>query len=504
MSKLTFWQNFHTRRAWLSRCAAAMAGCGFSFRQTKGNAHAEDEIRQRVRAHRPEMRWIENESIRLGVDLNLGGAITWLSTTQHPENMVNNWDWGRQIQMSFYAGPAKFRVEGKEVAPAWADFPWNPVQAGDHFGNASKTIAFEQDKHSLKVTAIPMQWSLNNAPCECQIVSVIQLDGHQVRMINQLENQREDATFYPARDQELPAVYLTGNFNRLISYRGQAPWTHEAWEEIEHHPQPGEFPWLRLYGSEGWIALVDQAGYGCGLWQSNNPTFLGGIADHRSVKARRESPQSGVGTYDFPTGYLASVRPEHLEAGKSYVYETRLVLGSIDEIRTSIAKLADQSGLPHWSFEKDRQGWTWQGSESAIHACQRLPEGKEVLSGVVTCGAVHLVSPPCVWQLAKSRRLKASLQLDSTQPVRLNLYWQHPGDREFVPGQMVSTIYGKVNESQNQTESSGFEQIEWELPDTNGIAEKSLVSRLRISFAPTDRSIQLPVKIQSIRAMTIQ
>lgn len=73
-----------------------------------------------------------------------------------------------------------------------------------------------------------------------------------------------------------------------------------------------------------------------------------------------------------------------------------------------------------------------------------------------------------------------------------------------MPGQMVSTIFRKVNQGQNQTGSSGFEQIEWELPDTNGIAEKSLVSRLRISFAPTDHSTQLPVKIQSIRAMTVQ
>ncbi len=504
MSKRIFWQDFYTRRTWLSQCAAAMAGCWISSRQSMGSAHAQDEIRERVRAHRPEMRWIENESIKLGVDLNLGGAITWLSTRHHPENMVNNWDWGRQIQMSFYAGPAKFRVEGKEVAPAWADFPWNPVQAGDHFGNASKTIAFEQDKHSLKVTAIPMQWSLNNAPCECEISSKIELEGHQVRIINQLENRRTDTTFYPARDQELPAVYLTGNFNRLISYRGPSPWTHEAWEEIEHHPQPGEFPWLRLYGSEGWIALVDETGYGCGLWQANNPTFLGGIADHRGVKERRESPRSGVGTHDFPTGYLASVRPEHLEAGTSYVYETRLVLGSIEEIRSTISKMADQSGLPDWSFEKDRDGWTWQGSQGALQACKPLLEGKEVLSGIVTCGEVNLVSPPCVWQLAKSRRLTASLHLEATHPVRLDLYWQHPGDREFMPGQMVSTMFRNMNQSPNERGVPVFEQIEWELPDTNGIAEKSLVSRLRVSFAPTDRSMQLPVKIQSIRAMTVQ
>ena len=45
--------------------------------------------------------FLDNGIIRVGVNLEAGGAITHLSKSgKDAENLVNNWDWGRQIQMS--------------------------------------------------------------------------------------------------------------------------------------------------------------------------------------------------------------------------------------------------------------------------------------------------------------------------------------------------------------------------------------------------------------------
>ena len=55
----------------------------------------------------PRMSYLENEEIKVGVDLNLGGAITWLSA-KNGENRVNNFDFGRQIQLSYFSGPVPF------------------------------------------------------------------------------------------------------------------------------------------------------------------------------------------------------------------------------------------------------------------------------------------------------------------------------------------------------------------------------------------------------------
>ena len=41
--------------------------------------------------------YAENESIKLGVNLALGGAITYLAA-QGGKNLINSYDWGRQVQ----------------------------------------------------------------------------------------------------------------------------------------------------------------------------------------------------------------------------------------------------------------------------------------------------------------------------------------------------------------------------------------------------------------------
>ena len=43
--------------------------------------------------------YIENDSIRLGVNLDLGGAVTYLAEHGR-KNLINSFDWGRQVQMS--------------------------------------------------------------------------------------------------------------------------------------------------------------------------------------------------------------------------------------------------------------------------------------------------------------------------------------------------------------------------------------------------------------------
>jgi hypothetical protein len=54
---------------------------------------------------------LDNGTIRIGVNLDAGGAITHLSKSGDSTNLVNNRDWGRQIQMSHY------RTQGE----IWAD-----------------------------------------------------------------------------------------------------------------------------------------------------------------------------------------------------------------------------------------------------------------------------------------------------------------------------------------------------------------------------------------------
>ena len=75
------------------------------------------------------MSYLDNGVIKIGINLDIGGAITYLSPSGSKENAINSHDWGRQIQMSFYSGPNPYQPEGTEVRESWKFLGWNPIQS---------------------------------------------------------------------------------------------------------------------------------------------------------------------------------------------------------------------------------------------------------------------------------------------------------------------------------------------------------------------------------------
>jgi hypothetical protein len=108
-------------------------------------------------AAEPPMSWLENEAIKVGVDLSLGGAITWLSKADG-ENRVNNFDHGRQIQLSYFSGPVPFETAEQKPSDHWRHLGWNPIQAGDDFRNGSEVIEHRKrrPRDLRKISAVAM------------------------------------------------------------------------------------------------------------------------------------------------------------------------------------------------------------------------------------------------------------------------------------------------------------------------------------------------------------
>ena len=299
---------------------------------------------RRVR-HTPRMVFLENDHLRVGIDLEIGGAITYLAP-RGDENMINNFDYGRQVQMSYFGGPVPFTAQGKQPHPHWKQIGWNPIQAGDHFGHRSRVLKHERGPDSLYVKCVPQHWPLKNVPGECTYESWIHLDGRAVRGRCRLTNHRNDTRVYPARDQELPAVYTNAPFHRLITYRGPQPFTKDTVVQIRKSADtPG--PWSYWRATEGWSALVNDQGFGLGVWNPDCFRMLGGFAGR---------PGTG-GTHDNACGYIAPTRREILDHNIVHSYEYALILGTVPEIREYVYQHARRDTRPDFRFTDSRLGW---------------------------------------------------------------------------------------------------------------------------------------------------
>ncbi|MBP7935419.1 MAG: hypothetical protein KA354_12305 [Phycisphaerae bacterium] len=292
------------------------------------------------------MTFLDNGRVRIGMDLELGGAVTFLSGADHPGNIINSADLGRQIQMSHYSGPWPFEVGGKKPNPAWAGLGWNPIQTGDCYGNPSKVLAHRNDGKEIYIKCIPMQWPLDNVPGDCVFETWTTLDGPVIHMRYRCTNRRADQTPYRPCPQELPAVYTISRLWRLMSYTGDKPFTgHKLTQVTNDWRRP--WPWTRFTATERWAALVDDGGWGLGVFKDDGGEFHGGThGDGRS-----DDPKHGS------TAYLAPVHRENFDHNIVYEHRTEFMVGRLDDIRQRFNDMATRTP-PAWRFVQDRQHWT--------------------------------------------------------------------------------------------------------------------------------------------------
>ena len=350
--------------------------------------------------------WLENEKIRLGVDLERGGAITWLSAA-NGENLVNNFDNGRQIQLSYFSGPVPFEAAGQKPAEHWKHIGWNPIQAGDDFHHGSKVVKHEASAKSIYVKCIPLQWPLNHVEGECSIESWLELEGSVVKVRARLNNTRADKTQYRARLQELPALYANALFHRVVSYTGAAPFTDTPWELIPK--ATGAHPWSFWLATEQWAALVDDKDFGLGLITPGRIHFTGGFAGVPGANDTRATH----------TGYLASQGTEILDHNIVHECRFEVVVGTLAEIR-SRAKAQRPMTLPRWDFATDRQGWHHQNASDGGWPVRGFWEVD------LSQGDPQLISPYTFWNAKDAPGLKIEAAFQ-TRAKTARLFWQRHG-----------------------------------------------------------------------------
>lgn len=358
---------------------------------------------QRPLAQMTGMSFLETAKVRVGVDLDMGGAITYLASPQTGENLVNNWDLGRQIQQSYYAGPSRFG----NPKPPWHNAPWNPIGTGDHYWHPSRVLEHRNDGKTLYVKSIPMQWALDNVVCECMFEQWIRVEGNAITVDNRLTNFRSDKTQYQGGGQELPAAFTTAKLHRIITYDGTAPYTNAPLREVD-----GRLPrhWL---ATEHWAALVDDSGWGLGVYHPELIRFGG----------RLWGTARAGGTNDFATGHVVPTTEEVIDHNIVYSYTYALILGTVDEIRRFAVANRPRSSAPDYWFVNDRQHWYYLNAVDAgwpIRGFVRV---------MLDRNDPRMIGPDDLWMAHDVPKLYIRAAFHNTNQKWAQVFWNRPGEQ---------------------------------------------------------------------------
>ncbi|MBR5626608.1 MAG: hypothetical protein IKW74_03175, partial [Thermoguttaceae bacterium] len=234
---------------------------------------------------------------------------------------------------------------------------WNPIQSGDYAGNRSKVIEFKQrTSDSFYVKTIPMLWPHANLPAECTFECLYTLKDNYFILDATINNNRSDRTQYPADNQEMPAVYTNGPWYRLVTYLGTKPFENEPVTVVFDKGDNKGWPCPGYYTPERWSALLDENGYGIGVYQGDSTFMSGGFAGGDAAKGTG-------GEKDGQTGYITPFSPVILDWNICKTYRTVFILGTVDEIRQKANEIALSTlpKIPRWDFDSGRENWYYTG-----------------------------------------------------------------------------------------------------------------------------------------------
>ncbi len=278
---------------------------------------------------------LENGKLKIGIDREKGGSITWLSWNEYPKNMVNLSDPGRLIQQSYYAGKSLDRKKDGQ-SKAWSPWTWNPIQGGGVSSWARVREFKRLNDRTLYAETIPKLWDMPNEEASAimrQWTSIEPSVTNGVEVRCEFVSDREDSDLWgPAipRAQEIPACYFSRVFSEAKSYLGDSQWRDES-----HPPGP---PWGHAQPPRNSMAFFTASGQGVAIFSpsSTQPWNFGPHGNGLS-----DDPLAG------PCMHVAPLDRISLGPRSTYRFRYWIVVGNQVEIESSLDSLWEK-----YSFDR--------------------------------------------------------------------------------------------------------------------------------------------------------
>lgn len=273
-------------------------------------------------------KYLENEHLKVGVDLSRGACIGYFSEVARPRNLLNHYDEGRFLQQSYYGKKDGSRWEGRKM-----DWIYNPVQGGSWDGKASTVLNHLDKKGEMMTKITPLHWATGELLKECQMTQRIELIDDVARLEFQFEYQGE--TQDVLRDQECPALFVDADL-KYLCYTKDGEFIQKVPGLLsEDKIKKDDKSHLRYDKSDSeWVAFVDEKDWGIGLYTPDTTRFT----CYRAEGDGKAGPEGSA------CSYVSPLKTFKLTKSLKFKYHIYLMIGSLSEIKERFEKLKELEG----------------------------------------------------------------------------------------------------------------------------------------------------------------
>lgn len=209
----------------------------------------EVEIANRTDFVTDDMLWIQNDNLKVGADLNMGGSLGYMESLKYNPvekvgtfsttievgntsgtvygkvNLINIYDLGRQIQQAYYIDVQDAEYENGTFNVNYQDvvWPYNPVQAGDKNNNQSQVIDFrvidtdeDGSNDMIHVKVRGLDWGKNAETTESYFENWYRISDNQLYVDNAFVDWAGWKNTGAAKAQELPALYTAQSLSYFV------------------------------------------------------------------------------------------------------------------------------------------------------------------------------------------------------------------------------------------------------------------------------------------------
>ncbi len=300
--------------------------------------------------------YFENESIKIGVNMEWGGALSYYEdldsnvqavsdkgiiridtdaaqrygteSLNNSVNLINCHDTGRLVQQSYY-GTTNYDMgffNGHYCA-------YNPVQGGNMYNDSSKIVDLRTDGETLYVKCRPLDWAK-----EKEYITDSYMEASYTLCGDMLKTSCRFVDFSgydsATTGQEIPAFYGAATMDKLYYYGGNEPWTDGELSTMEGLDEYLYAHYPAVKPTEHWSALSGEFddSFSIGLYIPETENMLAGV--YGSVTAQTENPDTSN-----PTSYLAGQKVLLFRSFDPIEYDFYIATGTVGEVRNSFKSI---------------------------------------------------------------------------------------------------------------------------------------------------------------------